>query len=214
MGAKTWLIMYADGDPKEILRTRPQLDRTASAAVAAQLFPADRFTEAPDGSLAFACPPDNTLMVACFPGLTIVADGSLGIDYPSRLDRRFIDHAAGRKIYLHCMHSVVDWFAFAVWEKGQLRRALSLSPDSGIMEDEGERLPFEAPYWSGQRPAVDPEEDPAGYPLPFHPLEMGEDTLKALFGYNLEGEIDPTQVDPQTIRMMVFARKKAWWKLW
>jgi hypothetical protein len=32
------------------------------------------------------------------------------------------------------MHSVVDWFAYAVWIDGQLRRSLSLSPDSGIME--------------------------------------------------------------------------------
>jgi hypothetical protein len=62
----------------------------------------------------------------------VVCSGELGIDRPSALDRRFIEVGAGRTIDLHAMHSVVDWFAFAVWESdGQVRRALSSSPDSG-----------------------------------------------------------------------------------
>jgi hypothetical protein len=54
------------------------------------------------------------------------------------------------------MHSVVDWFAFAVWQDGRLKRSLSLSPDSGVLEDIGAKLPFEEPYWSGKHPAVNP----------------------------------------------------------
>lgn len=38
-------------------------------------------------------------------------------------------------MYLHAMHSVVDWFAFAVWgPDGKLRRALSVSPANGVIE--------------------------------------------------------------------------------
>ncbi|GAA2558618.1 hypothetical protein GCM10010435_32100 [Winogradskya consettensis] len=34
------------------------------------------------------------------------------------------------------------------------------------------------------------------YPLPFHPLELGEDALRALFGFILEGHPEPDDVDP------------------
>jgi hypothetical protein len=57
------------------------------------------------------------------------------------------------------MHSVVDWFAYAIWANGKLLRSLSLSPVSGILENIGQRLPFEEPYWSGEHPAVDTEEE-------------------------------------------------------
>jgi len=39
--------------------------------------------------------------------------------------------------------------AFAQWVNGKLVRSLSLSPDSGILEDIGPRFPFEEPFWSG-----------------------------------------------------------------
>ena len=82
---------------------------------------------------------------------------------------------------------MVDWFAYAIWTPdGQLRRALSLSPDSGIAENLGEPLPFERPYWTGEQP-VDTGDPDQPYPLPFHPLEMAEDALRHLFGFNYEG---------------------------
>ncbi|MEU6287191.1 hypothetical protein [Streptomyces sp. NPDC046988] len=61
--------------------------------------------------------------------------------------------SVGRRLILHAMHSAVDWLAFAVWEDGRLDRSLSLSPDSGVTENIGEPLPFELPYWAGERPA-------------------------------------------------------------
>lgn len=215
MGAKTWLLMYADGDPADILRSGPTLDREASAALLPQLFPGARFIAEGDDNLCFACPRGDDVLVGCFPGLTIIAAGELAIDYPSQTDRRFLDFALGRTVYIHLMHSVVDWFAYAVWKDGQWLRSLSVSPDSGIMEDIGERRAFEIPFWSGERPAVDPEEDPDDYPLPFHPLDMGEAALEDLFGYRVEGEINPALLDPQTIPLLAFkAVKKPWWKLW
>jgi hypothetical protein len=44
------------------------------------------------------------------------------------------------------MHSVVDWFAYAQWINGKFVRSPSLSPDNGILEDIGQRLPFEEPF--------------------------------------------------------------------
>jgi len=215
MGAKTWLMMYADGDPAEILRSRPKLDREASVALVSRLFGDARFVQGEDKSLCFACPPGNDVLAACFPGLTIIAAGELAVDFPTQTDQRFLDFAQGRTVYIHLMHSVVDWFAYAVWRDGTWLRSLSVSPDSRVMEDIGERRAFEFPFWSGERPAVDPDDDPDDYPLPFHPLEMGEAALEDLFGYHLEGYINPALLEPESIPLMTFqAVKKPWWKLW
>lgn len=111
------------------------------------------------GQLSFTCPPDDELVVGCFPGLSILAAKELGIDNPSALDPRFLSAARGSAVYLHAMHSAVDWFAYAIWTEGKLKRSLSLSPDSGVIEDIGPRLAFEEPYWDGQHPLGDPDED-------------------------------------------------------
>jgi hypothetical protein len=112
-------------------------------------------------------------------------------------------------VYLHAMHSVVDWCAFAKWNNGNLVRSLSLSPDSGILEDLGERLPFEEPFWSGQYPAVGGEDE---YPFPFHPLEMGEAALKEFFGYQLEGPIERNLLEPESVPLIKYKRSRSSWK--
>jgi hypothetical protein len=101
------------------------------------------------------------------------------------------------------MHSVSDWLCFAVWENGSLVRSLSVSPDGGIVENIGEPYDFERPYWAGERPVGSTlSGDP--YPLPFHPLELGEDALRALFGFILEGRPDPSDVDPYEVPLRGF----------
>jgi len=214
MGAKTWMLVYSNGNPKDFLHADPKLDRGATTALVQQLYPSETLVPLDDGDLCFACPPDREIVAGCFPGVTIVAAKEFGIDYPSKLAPRFVDAFSDGTLYLHAMHSVVDWFAFGVWRDGVLQRSLSLSPDSGIMEDLGDRLPFEQAYWTGGHPAVDPGEDPANYPFPFHPLDLAEAALLAFFGYQLEGVIDPEQIQPERIPLMRFERKKDWWKFW
>lgn len=127
------------------------------------------------------------MYAACYPGLSVVCTGDVALDRPSELDERFRAEARGRTLYLHAMHSVVDWFAYAIWTgDGQLRRSLSLSPDSGIIENLGTPLAFEAAYWAGEK-ALQAEEGEEPYPLPFHPLDLAEDALRSLFGFNYEG---------------------------
>lgn len=212
MGAKTWMLVYSEGDQKDILKSRPKLDRDGTTAFARKLFPTEKLEALDDGTLSFTCPPDNELVVGCFPDVCIVAGKEFGIDYPSKLPAHFLGPARHQNLYLHAMHSVVDWFAYAIWNEGKLRRSLSLSPDSGLLEDIGVRLPFEEPYWAGVHPATDPEEEDSHYPFVFHPLELGEAALLDLFGYQLEGALDPSQLEPEDVPLMRFKRSKSWWR--
>ncbi len=213
MGAKTWMLCLLTLVPVTPA-AKPSLDREATQKLADSLFPGEKLEPIGDGDLSYTCPPDNEVHIGCFPGVSVVAAKEFGIDYPSKLHQRFI--AAGGKgtVTLHAMHSVVDWFAYAMWANGKLVRSLSLSPDSGIMEDIGQHLPFEEPYWSGAHPAVDDEEEDA-YPFPFHPLELGEATLKDQFGYQLEGYIDASLLEPESIPLVRYKRSRSpWWKFW
>lgn len=212
MGARTWMLVYASADIGEVLGSNPRLDREATQQLAQRLFPKDGLKPLGDGDLTGACPPDGEVHLGCFPGVSIVAAKEFGIDCPSRLPSRFVEGGRTGEVYLHAMHSVVDWFAFARWTNGELVRSLSLSPERGILEDIGPRLPFELPYWSGQHPAGDGEEDE--YPFPFHPLELGEAALKAFFNYQLEGVNDPTLLDPESIPLVRYRRSGSWWKFW
>lgn len=214
MGAKTWMLVYARANVAEILKSGPVIDRKATQRFVSELFPKERLEPAGDGDLLFTNPPDQEIFAGCFPGVAIVAAKEFGIDYPSKLPARFIAAGGDGCVYLHSMHSAVDWFAFAQWRQGELVRSLSLSPDSGILEDIGEHLPFEEPYWSGQCPATDGDDDDDEYPFPFHPLELGEAALKEFFGYQLEGVIDDSLLEPETVPLMKFRRLRPWWKLW
>ncbi len=212
MGAKTWMLVYSKGDPKGILKGNPVLDRDATLALVNTLYSSEKLLALEDGDLSFTCPPDNEIVAGCFPGLVILAAKEMAIDYPSKLPAKFSEAFSEGTLYLHAMHSVVDWFAFAVWKNTKLHRSLSLSPDSGILEDIGSRLTFEAPYWAGDHPAIDPGEDKADYPFVFHPLDLGESALQEFFGYQLEGTVDPTQLEPERIPLLRFKRKKIWWQ--
>ena len=217
MGAKTWMLAISDGEPRDILKSKPQLNRPEVAELAKRLFPSEELEPLEDGNLYYTCPPDDEVLIGCFPGLSIIAAFEFGIDYPSHLPTRFLQAAAGNTVYLHAMHSVVDWFAYAKWLDGKLVRSLSLSPDSGILEDIGVRAAFEVPYWDGVHSPFDPDEEDGDYPFLFHPLDLGEAALLEIFGYQIEGVIDPDHLDAEEIPLAAFRRietPKPWWKFW
>jgi len=215
VGAKTWMLVYADSNPAEHLRAASNLDEVKSLALAKLLLDKDQLALISNRSnLTYTCPSDDEVVVASFPNVAVIAASEFGIDYPSRLPAHFLENAPHRDVYLHAMHSAVDWLAFAHWSDGKLIRSLSLSPDSGILENIGPMLPFEVPYWNGQHPALDPSEEPDSYPFPFHPLELGEAALKDFFGYQLEGFVDESLLDPEDVQLLLLKRSKPWWKFW
>lgn len=209
MGAKTWMIVQADGPVRAIrpvLEAGEEPDPAATAAFVTQCFPKADYRPSGSGPLYDTSPRQGRVVAGCWPGLRLIAHESFAIDHPSRTAPALI--APRGTTVLHVMHSVVDWFAYAVWQDGQLQRALSLNPDRGVIEDIGARLPFEQPFWDGPRTE---DED---YPLPFHPLDLGEAALVALFGYQLEGELIPDLLDPAGVTLLHFERQRPWWKLW
>ena len=133
--------------------------------------------------------------------------GATALSRPSQLHQRFLDEAAGRTLYLHVMDSVVDWFAYALWPGGALRRALSLSPASGIIENIGTPPAFEEPYWAGERPTGAGKE--SAYPFPFHPIALAEGALRALFGFNFQGVCLTDAPDLEDIVLAGFAMQPA-----
>jgi hypothetical protein len=206
VGAKDWMLLYAEGEIRPVLQAAPPVDRAAARALVERLYPAHRIAQVEDGTLfEQANPPDYHVYAGCFPGLAVVCTGDAALERPSQLRRRFLDEAAGRTVYLHAMHSVVDWFAYAIWAgDGTLRRALSLSPDSGIIENTGTPMDFESPFWAGQRPVKTTDFDERPYPLPFHPLELAEETLRGLFGFNYEGLYHDDDPDLENIVLSGF----------
>jgi hypothetical protein len=219
VGAKTRMLVYAKSDAAAALRSikgASDLDRAATQQFVQRLFPNVKLEEIGEGDLSYTDPRDGEIFAGCYSGVSIVAAEDFGIDNPSKLPSSFISAGEGGTVLLHAMHSVVDWFAFAQWSDGRLVRSLSLSPDNGIIEDIGERMPFEEPYWSGKHPVNDdPEEEDSEYPFPFHPLELGEAALEALFGYHIEGPVNPTLLDAESVPLIKFKRGvRSKWKFW
>lgn len=215
MGAKAWFAAYFDGNPKDTLSKKPELDRAASAALAEKMFAGYTIQENEDGTLDFLNPEKREVFIGVYGELKIIAHQDFSGDLPSQTNPRWLATELGSTIYVHATHSVVDWFAFALWKEGQLVRSTSVSPEGGVQEDIGEKLPVELPYWDGSFSLEDELEEDEPYPLPFHPLELSEAVLLATLGFQFEGHPDDWICDPMEIPIMKFQiSKKAWWKFW
>ena len=223
MGAKAWFIAWFDDDPKQVLANKPKLDRDASRALAARMFPDMTLVDLPDAVIYDLNPYDGEIHVADYGGLRIVAHESLGLDDPAQIDPRWIDPSLGRTAFVLGTHSVVDWFAFGLWRDGRLIRALSCNSDEGLITETGDRLPFEAKYWDGSYEAElyadfedefeDDEEDERL--LPFHPLDMMEGTMLEMLGFQFEGHPKDWICNPEDIPMLHLKDgRKPWWKIW
>jgi hypothetical protein len=200
MGAKSWTLVFSSGDVPETLRKVPSIDADGTRAFVESLHPDATITSTDAQTCIDGLnPPEDVVYAHLSPEVRILCTNEAGIDYPSKLDPRFIEASKPGRLLLHAQHSVVDWFAFAIWENGVLKRALSLSPDSGVLENIGEPLRFEGPFWAGEH-----AEDLEDYPFDFHPLDMAEECLRTQVGFVQEGMPGSDDVDPEQVEMLEF----------
>lgn len=164
--------------------------------------------------MSFLCPNKRQIFVGSYGGLQIVAHEELANDYPSKISPRWFNPEFGSTAYVHATHSGVDWFACGLWRHGQKVRTLSVSPEDMVLEQTGNPLDFELPYWEGRHPVeTDPDEDP--YPLPFHPLELAEASLLYHLGFQFEGSMDDWVCNPEDIAICHYADTRLpFWKFW
>lgn len=192
--------MFVESDPREVFSGNLVIDHSKSRLLAEEILG----TSADEIEMLrldrAIWPKVGIAAAASLPGLDVVGSRELAQSRPSQLTEKISRLAAGRDAYGVFMQSTEDWTAFATWSGGRLVRALSLSPDTGIIEDVGERLPFEVPFWGGQHP-VDHDPD---YPLLFHPSVLGNEALKTFFGFILEGSVDATCFDPEEVEIPAF----------
>ncbi|MGN9784926.1 DUF6928 family protein [Nonomuraea sp. ZG12] len=204
MGVKTAVLVYSDGDPADLLRGTTEPLPDATDALVSELNPQWVRADSSENALVDCLYPRVGLAYAAsFSGADVICDRALAIDRPSLLPAHYLQRKVRPRISLHAMNGSSDWFAYAVWENGELIRSLSLDPDRGIVEDIGTPLAFEAPFWAGRHPVVAP--GGGAYPLPFHPAALGaEAAMRALLGFILEGKSSGDDIDPEAIRMIAY----------
>jgi len=128
VGTNASLIVYADGDPRQVLRSSPAMDRLAARDLVLRLFPEHAIEETGDADLMDVLSADlGRAYAGCYPGLAIVCHSGLGRDRPSGLPQHILGARPYRRIYLIAMISFFDCAAVAAWHDGQLRRSLSVT---------------------------------------------------------------------------------------
>src|SRR5262245_45642665 len=111
MGTKTWMLVYADSNAREALRTNLQLDRQSTQTLATTLFPREKLEAVGDADLSYTYPPVNELCIGCFPGVSIIAAKEFGIDRPSMLPQRFIIPSVAGIVSIHANQRMRHWVA-------------------------------------------------------------------------------------------------------
>src|SRR3954471_20139179 len=185
-----------DGDPRALLR-----NAQSPAALLSEWLPGE-WVAGPPTTLDSGVYPQDAVTALRVPGMDIVgADAVLG--WVDRVPPHVAASVGNRRLVILQMHSVNDSLGYIVWQAGRRLRALGMDPDAGVFLDEGEPTPPEEPFWAGRHPVGD------GYPLPFHPLDLGEELLRAELGFVLEGRPAPDDVEPFDIAMYTFSPGEA-----
>ncbi|GHH13191.1 DUF6928 family protein [Streptomyces lanatus] len=200
MGSKVSVLAFARQAPREMLHPELVDDAPSSRRLVERILP-DQGME-PVGPVTL----DEALWplpgIACagsFEGLELITSLDLRERRPSDLSEGIHRWGVDRNAFAVFMDSIVGWAAFAMWDRGRLRRSVSISLEEGVIEDEGVRFEFEHAYWSR----------PVGAGLGFHPIELGNEALREFFGFVLEGRWDQHCIDPEEISVTQYSAQNA-----
>ena len=101
MGAKTWMLVYADENAVAALRGGHPLDRDATLQLAKSLFPKDKLALTGDGDLSYTCPPDDELHAGVFQTSLSWRQRSSGLTIHRNCQCHLFE-AAARSTYMRC----------------------------------------------------------------------------------------------------------------
>jgi hypothetical protein len=86
VGAKSALMIYADGSPAELLRSAPPLDEGKTAALVADTRPGSAVAAGPGGTLGDEIyPAEGIVHAGSFPGIDVLRDRDVMTGRPSQL---------------------------------------------------------------------------------------------------------------------------------
>ncbi|MBW8486526.1 DUF6928 family protein [Actinomadura parmotrematis] len=164
------LACASSGEPGAVFRPGLAPDPGAAGALARRLTPGRTVTEIGDTVLDFALwPYADELFVGAFGGALLVCDRRLaGLDDDAR---RVADTTAaalpGARCGVLVLHGVQPGCWFRWYEAGEPRREVLVTAADGVVIDQGDRLPAEAPFWK----TID--EGGGDVPLPFAAEDFG-----------------------------------------
>lgn len=193
-----WFITAAD--PAQVLAAEPKADRGFGRKYLAQLNPSWPIT--PIGQFPLnrsAQTSTGEFYVAGFPGVTVVQTVVEDTPSLSQLTPLLLDSVPAAEIYAFAMNKATGYGGFAYWRGGVLKRSLC-AERSRTYEDIGLPIPFESPYWAGER-----AQSVGGISLPFEPIELVEEAQRAWLGV----DISPDGPDIQVVAYAVDGRPEA-----
>ncbi|MFJ9695583.1 DUF6928 family protein [Kitasatospora sp. NPDC101183] len=96
MGAKTGLLVYADGAVPGLLRQVGAPDQRRTAELMRRLYPGGAIDQASGSNLRHGVyPPKGRAYAGSWPGVELVCDQQFMIDFPSRLPGELVAEAVG-----------------------------------------------------------------------------------------------------------------------
>ncbi len=207
MGAKASTIWYVDAlEPVTVLRDHREPDQSAGQALAGRLYP--DLSAVPDRVAPIALSAgvgSDEVYIGCYPGITVVCGAELSLPRPSTLSDTWVRPLASEFTFMVSIDPDNSWGAFAMWERGALRRSFSATTVH-ILEDVGLPLVWERPYWAGEHPIQHPPgivPDPQS--LPFDPQDFADEANEQWLGFRYRGEPKPGDLDPQGIVVCGFS---------
>lgn len=201
MGAKTSVAVATDGDARALLGAAPS-GPAAAAELVAEWLPGHTWLPGEPTTMRAGVYPLAGVAALRLPGIDVVAADEVLLWVEAPLPAHLAAAVGDRRLVVHAMHSVSDSLVYCVWQSGERVRALGMDLDAGVVLDVGAPTPVEEAFWRGDH------DDGEGGALPFHPLDLGEELLRAELGFVLEGEPGQDDLDADEITMHTFRSRR------
>lgn len=202
--AKVEILAFATGLPRTEVGSARVGTAAAAKDIAQQLFPGRIGAGLPPADLLTASyPVYGQIYASTFGGTTLICGQDL-IELAD-LAAAVSGITDGRNAYRLQINDAVDSMALEiVAPDGNSVREVMLIAEEGVIFDIGPRLDFERPFWSGARDQNGVYAALNGSEMPFDAIEFGEAALRMLFGFVIDNDPLPDDLDARRIQLHGF----------